>query len=101
MAAIDAEVGELGKNGATERELVETRQFLIGSIPRMLETNQTIATFLQTVEFFGLGLDYDRRLPALLQAVTLADVNAAAASVLDPARASIATAGPALARTEP
>jgi zinc protease len=96
VAAIDAEVGELGKNGATERELLETRQFLIGSIPRMLETNQTIATFLQTVEFFGLGLDYDRRLPALLQAVTLADVNAAAASVLDPARASIATAGPAV-----
>jgi zinc protease len=97
VAAIDAEVGELGKNGATERELLETRQFLIGSIPRMLETNQTIATFLQTAEFFGLGLDYDRRLPALLQAVTLADVNAAAASVLDPARASIATAGPAVA----
>ena len=101
VAAIDAEVGELGKNGATERELLETRQFLIGSIPRMLETNQTIATFLQTAEFFGLGLDYDRRLPALLQAVTLADVNAAAASVLDPARASIATAGPAFARAEP
>ena len=75
VAAIDAEVGALGRDGATERELLETRQFLIGSIPRMLETNQSIATFLQTVEFFGLGLDYDRRLPALLQAVTLADVN--------------------------
>ena len=94
VAAIDAEVGELGRNGATGRELLETRQFLIGSIPRMLETNQSIATFLQTAEFFGLGLDYDRRLPALLQAVTLADVNAAAGSVLDPARASVATAGP-------
>jgi zinc protease len=100
VAAIDTEVGALGRDGATERELLETRQFLIGSIPRMLETNQTIATFLQTAEFFGLGLDYDRRLPALLQAVTLADVNAAAASVLDPARASIATAGPAFARAE-
>jgi zinc protease len=101
VAAIDAEVGALGRDGATERELLETRQFLIGSIPRMLETNQSIATFLQTAEFFGLGLDYDRRLPALLRAVTLADVNAAAASVLDPARASVATAGPAFARTEP
>ena len=98
VAAIDAEVGALGRDGATERELLETRQYLIGSIPRMLETNQSIATFLQTAEFFGLGLDYDRRLPALLRAVTLEDVNAAAASVLDPARASIATAGPASAR---
>jgi zinc protease len=94
VAAIDAEVGALGRDGATERELLETRQYLIGSIPRMLETNQSIATFLQTAEFFGLGLDYDRRLPALLQAVTLEDVNAAAASVLDPVRASVATAGP-------
>jgi zinc protease len=94
IAAIDAEVGELGRNGATERELLETRQYLIGSIPRMLETNQNIATFLQTVEFFGLGLDYDRRLPALLQAVTLEDVHAAAASVLDPSRACVAVAGP-------
>jgi zinc protease len=101
IVAIDAEVGALGRDGATARELAETRQFLIGSIPRMFETNQSIATFLQTEEFFGLGLDYDRRLPALLQAVTLEDVHAAAASVLDPARASIAVAGPASARMAP
>ena len=97
VAAIDAEVGALGRDGATERELAETRQYLIGSIPRMLETNQSIALFLQTAEFFQLGLDYDRRLPALLEAVTLDDVNAAAASVLDPSRACVAIAGPASA----
>lgn len=103
IAAIDAEVGALGRDGATARELAETRQFLIGSIPRMLETNQSIATFLQTSEFFGLGLDYDRRLPALLRAVTLDDVHAAAASVLHPERACVAVAGPpspAFARDE-
>jgi zinc protease len=94
IAAIDAEVGALGRDGATERELAETLQFLVGSIPRMLETNQSIATFLQTAEFFALGLDYDRRLPSLLRAVTLDDVRAAAASVLDPDRASVAVAGP-------
>jgi zinc protease len=94
IAAIDAEVGALGREGATAREIEDTRRFLIGSIPRMLENNQSIATFLQTVEFFDLGLDYDRRLPALLEAVTRDDVNAAAAAVLDPARASVAVAGP-------
>ena len=99
IEAIDAEVGALGRDGATEKELQETRQFLIGSIPRMLETNQSIATFLQTAEFFGLGLDYDRQLPALLRAVTLEDVRQAAASVLDPSRASVAVAGPASARS--
>jgi zinc protease len=101
LAAIDVEVGTLGRDGATEREVQETRRFLIGSIPRMLENNQSIATFLQTVEFFDLGLDYDRRLPGLLEAVTRDDVNAAAAAVLDPARATVAVAGPAVARVEP
>lgn len=97
LEAIDAEVGALGRDGATEREFLETKQFLIGSIPRMLETNASIAVFLQTVEFFGLGLDYDRRLPEVLRAVTLDAVNAAAASVLDPARACSVVAGPASA----
>ena len=100
LAAIDAEVGALGRDGATERELSETRQFLIGSIPRLLETNPSIALFLQTAEFFGLGLDYDRRLPGLLQAVTLDDVHAAAASVLQPDRACVAVAGPAFDRVQ-
>jgi zinc protease len=94
IAAIDAEVGALGRDGATEREHAETLQYLIGSIPRMLETNQSIATFLQTAEFFGLGMDYDRQLPSLLRAVTLDDVKAAAARVLHPDRASVAVAGP-------
>jgi zinc protease len=94
IAAIDAEVGALGREGPTDRELAETRQFLIGSVPRMLETNQSIATFLHTAEFFGLGLDFDRRLPALLDAVTMDEVRAASADVLRPERASLAIAGP-------
>jgi len=94
LAAIDHEVGALGREGATEQELSETRRFLVGSIPRMLENNASIATFLQTIEFFGLGLDYDRRLPSLLEAVTLDEVNRAAASVLVPSRACLAIAGP-------
>jgi len=78
----------------TQQELSESRQYLIGSLPRTLETNAGIASFLQTVEFFGLGLDYDVRLPDLLTAVTLDDVHAAAERVLDPQRATIVVAGP-------
>ena len=47
-------------------------------MPRTLETNAGIATFLQTAEFFGLGLDYDVRVPDLLQAVTRDEVHEAA-----------------------
>lgn len=94
LAAIDLEVGRLGADGPTLDEVEETRQYLIGSIPRMLETNAGIAIFLQTAEQFGLGLDYDRQLPAYLRAVTSDEVRAAAAEVLRPDRAAVAIAGP-------
>jgi zinc protease len=95
VAAIDHEVRTLAATGPTATELDESRAYLIGSIPRMLETNQSIAAFLQMCEDYGLGLDFDQRLPQLLNAVTLEQVCAAAAELLDPARAAIAIAGPA------
>ncbi len=94
IEAIDHEVLMLGRDGPTPEELAQSKQYLIGSIPRMLETNAGIASFLQSEEQFGLGLDYDRRLPMHLAAVTLDEVAAAAAELLDPERAAIAVAGP-------
>ena len=92
--AIDSEVRKLGLEGPTPVEMDETRAFLIGSIPRQLETNYSIAAFLQTSEQFGLGLDYDQRLPALLERVTIEEVAAAAAETLVPERAALSLAGP-------
>ena len=94
VASIDEEVVRLLRDGLTAQELDESRRFLIGSIPRSLETNGAIANFLQTEELFGLGLDYDARLPALLTAVTIDDVNAAARRSLNPDRATVVIAGP-------
>jgi zinc protease len=94
LEAIDAEVRAMGKDGPTATELAQTQQFLIGSIPRTLETNAGIASFLQSEEQFGLGLDYDRRLADDIRAVTLDEVRAAAAELLHPERAAVAVAGP-------
>jgi zinc protease len=93
IASIDEELERLRRDGLSARELNESRQYLIGSMPRALETNGGIAQFLQTAEFFGLGLDYDVRLPALLSAVSLDQANDAA-RLLDPAQAAIVVAGP-------
>lgn len=100
LAAIDHEVALLAAEGPTAREFAETRDYLIGSIPRMLENNPAIATFLQTSEQFGLGLDYDRRLPELLRAVSIDEVRAAAAA-LQTDRAVVAVAGPAAGEGAP
>jgi zinc protease len=94
LEAIDHEVRTMGQAGPTAAELAETQQFLIGSIPRTLETNAGIASFLQSEEQFGLGLDYDRRLADDIRAVTLEEVRAAAAEILHPERAAVAVAGP-------
>ena len=93
IASIDDELRRLRADGVTLAELDESRRYLVGSMPRALETNAGIAGFLQHTEFFGLGLDFDCRLPALLGAVTLDDVNLAA-QALDPERATYVVAGP-------
>jgi zinc protease len=94
IASIDAELAQMAAEGPTDQEVIESKQYLIGSMPRTLETNLGIATFLQTVEFFELGLDYDLRMPGLLQAVTREDVHHMARRTLDPARATLVVAGP-------
>jgi zinc protease len=94
VAAIDEELTAFAKDGPTEKEMTESRQYLIGSMPRTLETNLGIANYLQTEEFFGLGLDYDLRVPGLLGDVTRDAVIAAARRILDPFRATLVIAGP-------
>lgn len=96
LAAIDLEVRRLADGGPSAAELEASRRYLIGSVARMLETNDSIAAFLQSAEQFGLGLDYDRRLPDHLGGVTIDDVARAAAEVLDPDAAAVAIAGPGM-----
>lgn len=94
VASIDEEVARIASDGVTLKELDESRRYMIGALPRALETNVAIAAFLQQAEFFGLGLDYDVRLPDLLCAVTIDDVTAAARRVFDVDRATVVIAGP-------
>jgi zinc protease len=94
IASIDDEVRRMAADGVTAEELEASKRYLIGSIPRMLETNAAIATFLQSCEQFGLGVDHDVRLPALLGAVTREEVNGLARRFLSPERATITVAGP-------
>ena len=61
IASIDEELRDCGR-WMNAKELNESRQLLIGAMPRSLEPTGH-REFLQTAEFFGLGLDYDRRLP--------------------------------------
>jgi zinc protease len=94
IAAIDEEVRRMAADGVTAEELTASKKYLVGSMPRLLETNAAIASFLHSCEQFGLGMDHDVRLPGLLNAVTLEEVSACARRFLVPERAAITVAGP-------
>jgi zinc protease len=94
IEAIDREIASVTARGMSEREVVDSKQFLIASIPRTLETNAAIAAFLQMAEFFDLGLDYDLRLPGLIAGVTREQSNEAARDLLHVDRATMVVAGP-------
>jgi len=94
IASIDAELKAVLEKGFTAQEIDESKSYMIGAIPRQLETNAAIAAFLLTVDAFNLGMDYDQRLPGLIGAITKEAADAAAKKLLDPSRATIAVAGP-------
>ena len=94
IASIDHEVDRLARDGVTAEELADAKRYLVGSLPRSLETNAGIARFLQSGEQFDLGLDYDLRMPALVEAVTAGEVAEAARRTLVTDRAAIVVAGP-------
>jgi zinc protease len=82
------------RDGFTAKELDESKRYLIGSLPRQLETSAGIAAFLLDAEHFDRGLDYDQRFPARIAAVTGEHVHAVAARLLNPLGATIVVAGP-------
>jgi zinc protease len=80
--------------GVTSRELQESKDFIIKSLPRQLETNGAVASALADIQFYNLGLDYFERYPDLISAVSLKDVLRVARKYLYPDNLSIVLAGP-------
>jgi zinc protease len=94
LASIDRELALVREDGLSAKEFDESKRYLIGSIPRQLETNAGIAGFLLSAEFHGLGPAHDSDLPGYLEAVTPGGVNAVARRLLEPSKAVVVVAGP-------
>lgn len=74
------------KDGVSDTELKDARSYLTGSFPRRLDTVAKLSQFLALVEFYGLGLDYDKQYIEYVNAVTLDDVRRVANQYLHPDR---------------
>ncbi len=89
-------IDAMHRRGPTLAEIRDARQALAASLPRRLETNPGIVTFLAECEFHGLGIDYPDRLPGLIRTVTREQAREAAARYLDLDRHVLVVAGPPL-----
>ncbi len=79
-----AEWRRLAEEGVTEDELAAAKRFLTGAYPLQFDGNRRIASLLVGLQLGGRDLDYVARRNALIEALTLDQVNAAAARVFRP-----------------
>jgi zinc protease len=94
LESILAEIARLCDELVTEEELADAQDFLTGTLPLRLETNDGVTDALVGMELYGLGLDFLHRYPALIRAVTREDVQAVAQKHLDTDNYALAIAGP-------
>jgi zinc protease len=96
-AAIDlirAEIARFVKEPVEPDELEDTKTHYIGRLPLALESNGGVAGALLNLERYRLGLDYYRRYPELVSAISREEVLEAARTYLDPNKLGISIAGP-------
>jgi len=78
----------------TEEEISDSKSNFIGSMPLSLETNGGVAEALLNVERHKLGLDYYRRFPDEIRAITREQIRDAAAHYLPNEKMAVSIAGP-------
>lgn len=83
----------LADHGISESELADTKTYLTGSFPLRLTANGPIAAILLSMQLENLGIDYLDRRNALIEAVTLVDVNRLARDLLSPGKLAFVVAG--------
>ena len=94
---IFSEVKRIVTSDVTAEELALAKAAIAQSLPGQFETNQATAGALSAIFVYGLPLDYYATLPTHIDAVTVADVRAAAAKYLVPDKLMVVAVGDAAA----
>ena len=79
-----AEWAEVAENGVTEEELEAAQLYMTGSYPLRFDGNSNIASILAGMQADGMPIDYINTRNDRVNAVTLDDVRAMAARLMDP-----------------
>jgi predicted Zn-dependent peptidase len=78
------ELGRIAALPVTVQEVEAVKQYAVGTLSLSTATQSGLASTLSALSAFGLGLDWIREFPALLQATTAEQVSAAAARFFTP-----------------
>ena len=84
IAGVKANMEKMVADGMTAEELADAKAYLIGSYPLGFDSNAKIAARMMGVRLDELPVDFFDKRNAMVEAVTLEDVNRVAASYLDP-----------------
>jgi zinc protease len=79
LASIAEQLETLRRDGVTADELLRAQRYSTGSLVLQMESNDGVAGLIQDIELYDLGLDFLDRYPAIIGAITLDQVNQAAA----------------------
>lgn len=91
---INQEITRFTQKPVSIEELSDSQSNFIGRLPLSLESNHGMASAILNLERYNLGLDYYRRYPDLISAVTREEVLAAAQRYWDVEKLGIGIAGP-------
>lgn len=89
-----AEVRRFRNELVSDQELADAKAYLTGSLPLRLETNEGVASTLLQMHIYQLGDDFIARYPALINAITPANIQAAAQKYLSDNVYALSIAGP-------
>lgn len=94
IEAIRTEIVRMRDEVVSEQELEDAQDYLTGTLPLRLETNEGITATLLDMELYSLGDDYIIRYPSIIRAVTREEIQAVVRKYLDVERFALAIAGP-------
>lgn len=94
LELVKEEIKRFTSESVSEDELADSQSNFIGRLPLSLESNSGMASAILNLERYDLGLDYYRRYPDLVRAVTGEEILETANHYWNSEQLSIGIAGP-------
>lgn len=93
IAGVKANMEKMAADGMTAEELSDAKAYLTGSYPLGFDSNAKIAGNMMGIRLDGLPVDFFDKRNAMVEAVTLEDVNRVAKEYLQPERFTFIVVG--------